>query len=273
MNTEEFIANNARKLIIEKTNLIGGTHIGGSFSIIDFLTNFYLDKINNLSQDELNNFYLGIINPCKYQLIFSKGHCYIAQLAVLDSIFSNNIYLKEYFTKDSNYFGHPKRIISNFHFPVSTGSLGQGITFGNGLALANKIKQTDEMINVIIGDGEFNEGSCNEAIFFAIQNKLNINYIIDNNNQMSLDYTENILSNGIIQKRFENLSINTFEINGHSHKEIQKLLLQVKNGTNIVLLNTIKGKGVTFMEKEFKWHHRRLRDNEYQDALGELNAK
>jgi transketolase len=273
MNTEEAIAKNARKLILEKTNLIGGTHIGGSFSIIDFLVSFYLDKIKFLSKEELNNFYLGVSNPCDYQLIFSKGHCYIAQLAVLDSIFSDNFYLNQYFSQNSNYFGHPKRNISNFHFPVSTGSLGQGITFGNGLALANKIKKNDEVINVIIGDGEFNEGSCNEAILFAIQNKLNINFIIDNNNQMSLNYTDNIFSNGIIQKRFENLSINTFEINGHNNNNIKNLFSHLQNGTNLIILNTIKGKGVTFMEKEFKWHHRRLRDNEYQDALGELNEK
>lgn len=269
------ISQEARKKIIVKANSLGGAHIGGSFSILDFLISFYLNNLKLISKDKMSDYYYGISNSSNFNLIFSKGHCYIAQLAVLDAIFKNTYYLDQYFVKDSYYFGHPKKNLSNFHFPVSTGSLGQGIAYANGLALANKINNSKEKLLVVVGDGELNEGSCSEAILFASHHKLNISFIIDNNNQMSLGYTSDILSNGNIASRYNNISLKSFDIDGHNYDEINEILNYINNNstTNIICLNTIKGKGVSFMEKNFKWHHRRFKNNEYEDAMEEINAK
>ena len=140
----EKLSRQARLKIIEKAQLLGGCHIGGSFSLIDFLISYY-NKINSsLSQSQKKRFYEGLY-PIPQELILSKGHCYISQLAALDTVFKNSAYLESYMKKDSLYFGHPKMQPDNFHFPVSSGSLGQGVTYANGLALGNKIKkqQTD----------------------------------------------------------------------------------------------------------------------------------
>ena len=273
MRNELSIAKDARKLILQKNNIVGGSHIGGAFSIIDFLVSFYFNKYKFLKKSEFKNFYLGKSSNIDFELIFSKGHCYIAQLAVLDSIFSDTYYLDQYFAIGKNFFGHPKRIVDNNHFPVSTGSLGQGITFANGLALGNKFNKIENKIYVIVGDGEFNEGSCSEAIIFAAHHSLNITYIIDNNNQMSLNYTSNIFNNGNIKERFSTLNLKCQEIDGHNHSELYEVINNLGYGVNLIILNTIKGKGISFMEKDFKWHHRRFKGSEFSDAMEELNEK
>jgi transketolase len=266
-------SNNARKLILNVANRVGGSHIGGSFSIIDFLCTLYLKyiEVGNIS---IENLYNGKFSELP-QIIFSKGHCYLSQLAALDSICGLNKYTNNYLLENTNFFGHPKRDVNNENFLVSTGALGQGITFGNGIALSNKLLKSNRKVITIIGDGELNEGSCTEALLFASHHKLNHTFILDYNNQMSLGKTTNILSLGKLKERFSSYGLNCIEINGHDFHDlsmcVNSFLVKSNIDTTIFILNTIKGKGVSFMESDPKWHHRRFKGDEFINAMKELN--
>ena len=266
-------SNNARILILNVANRVGGTHIGGSFSIIDFLCTLYTKYIESGSISK-ENLYNGKLSDLP-QIIFSKGHCYLSQLAALDTICELNYYTSNYLGKNTFLFGHPKRDENNENFIVSTGALGQGITFGNGIALSNKINKSNRKVVSIIGDGELNEGSCTEAILFAAHHNLNHTFILDYNNQMSLGKTSNIFSLGNLKERFSSYGLNCIDINGHNFSElcscVNTILDKNDNEPKFIILKTIKGKGVSFMEGNSKWHHRRFKDDEYFNAITELN--
>ena len=185
----------ARARLIEVARRVSGAHIGGSFSIIDFLITYY-SKVSPDKVEEKLEFYKGKLISDYPTLVFSKGHCYLAQLAALDIVFNQDYYCDNYLKEDTQFFGHPKRIKDNIHFPISAGALGQGLTFGNGLSLADKLIGNNQKTISIIGDGEMNEGSCTEALVFACQHKLNHCFVIDNNNQISLGKTSDIYNLG-----------------------------------------------------------------------------
>jgi transketolase len=267
----------ARLKIIEKAQKLGGCHIGGSFSIIDFLICYYSKINSNLPQSQKKNFYEGLYS-IPQELILSKGHCYISQLAALDTIFKKNTYLDSYMKNDSLFFGHPKMQPDNIHFPVSSGSLGQGVTYANGLALGNKLLKNNKLNISIMGDGELNEGSCTEAMLFAVTKKIPHIFILDNNQLMSLDLTKNIFDNGNIKKRMEAYGFRVIEVDGHNSNELNKLVDFIFNlDVNFyekemlfVNLKTNKGHGVSFMSKNSIWHHRRFKNDEYDSAVREL---
>ena len=208
-------------------------------------------------------------------LFMSKGHCYLAQLAAIDALRDNNELCNSYLKEGSEFFGHPKRLKQSTVFNVSSGSLGQGITMANGVALAYKIRGLPNKTWSVIGDGEFNEGSCNEAINFMSQHQLEHIVVLDNNKQESLTFTESILSNGNIGKRLSALNINFHEIDGHNSRDLNKIINELSSmkGPCFLSLNTIKGKGVSFMEKNPVWHSRRFKGDEMNRALSELKGQ
>ena len=273
----EKISNRCRFKAIEVANRVGGVHIGGIFSIFDFLVIYYAKgiELSNNHQEFYNGNFIGI-QPL---LIFSKGHCYLSQLIVLDELCSQSCYSDDYLKSGTNYFGHPKRDLLNQHFPISSGSLGQGIVFANGIALAKMLSKNSQRVVVIFGDGELNEGACTEAILFAVQHKLPVTYILDNNKQMSLDKVDRIFSNGDLPMRFESYGLITRVIDGHSYVDLLSAVnsiyaaVNAKSGPEIFILNTIKGSGISFMEGDTKWHHRRFKDVEYELAIKEINKK
>lgn len=267
-----------RLAIIQKCQEIGGVHIGGSFSSLDFLVCFYAILKSKLPTSKYEDYYEGKI-PFGPELLMSKGHCYLAQLAALDVVFGQTKYLDKYFSVNSEFFGHPKRNPDNFHFPVSSGSLGQGIVFGNGLAFAEKLSETAGVIVSVIGDGELNEGAVFEGINFAAQHKLAHWVVLDNNDQISLGKTSDILNVGSIGQYCAEINCRFSNLDGHDYD----VLLNVLNDTifssknvfegGVLELNTIKGKGVSFMEGVTKWHHRRFREGEFEAAIEELKRR
>jgi len=269
----EIQAKKLRTNVLEISNIIGGTHIGGIFSIIDFLLCFY--SFGKKLSFNYNNYYCGDKKEFEFvNLIFSKGHCYLAQLLVLDFLFSKTMYVSNYMKQNSMFFGHPKRISTNYHFQVSTGSLGQGVTFANGLAFASILSNNKNKKYVtVLGDGELNEGAVYEAILFAIQHKLNHIFVLDYNKQMSLGKISDILNvEPLLNINFPNFE--TFRVDGHNFEELERVCSYIydinNNRPTLIILNTIKGRGVDFMEGNSKWHHRRFKDNEFNDALFQL---
>ena len=276
-NTVDRVTNRCRFKTIEVANRVGGVHIGGIFSILDFLVLYYFKGIE-LANDP-QKFYDGNFSKNQPILVFSKGHCYLSQLIVLDEICTKSEYSDNYLKSGGKYFGHPKRDIVNKHFPISSGSLGQGIVFANGLAFIKKIAGIDRRVVVILGDGELNEGACTEAILFAVQHHLPVTYILDNNKQMSLDRVDSILSNGDISNRFLSYGLGVTSINGHNYSDLLSAVDEIyaeqniNSGPKIFILNTIKGFGISFMEGDAKWHHRRFKFSEYDLAILEINKQ
>lgn len=276
-NEFEKISNRCRYETIEVAKRVGGVHIGGIFSIVDFLIVYYAKGIE-LSED-IQEFYAGHFSENQPSLIFSKGHCYLSQLIVLDELCTLSRYSDSYLKIGTKYFGHPKRDVENEHFPISSGSLGQGIVFANGIALAKKLSKNNQRLVVILGDGELNEGACTEAMLFAAQHQLSVTYILDNNRQMSLDRVDKIFSNGDLAMRFTSYGLRTNVINGHNYTDLLSIVNLIYGvdrkefGPEMFILNTIKGSGVSFMEGDPKWHHRRFKDAEYELAIQEINKK
>jgi transketolase len=202
----------------------------------------------------------------------SKGHCYLAQLIALDMVFKKNVYTDLYM-KEINFCGHPKKNINNFHFKVSSGSLGQGVTVASGIAYAEKIKNSKKIILVVLGDGELNEGCVIESIRCAATLSLPIIFILDDNNQISLD--KNLF-------RFQNhldfcnsINIKYIELNGNDFIKLNELYSNIFTSQIVspifIRLKTIKGYGVSFMERNYNWHHRRPKNNEIELAIHELS--
>ena len=245
---------------IDITNIVykaKGGHIGGSLSVIDILSAIYVFKSNY-----------------RFEVILSKGHCILAWLVTLvrtGEIEKNK--LEDYYQNGSQFGGHPKQG-STKSITWSTGSLGHGLSVSCGKALANKQKK----FICIIGDGESNEGSIWEAFMFISQHKIsNLLVILDNNRQESLDFTDKILSLSDCKKRLSAIGLDATQLNGHCLESLINLIFNFLNNDDfnepkVIVADTIKGKGISFMERVPKWHHRKLKEDEYQTAMNELTT-
>jgi len=257
--------------VIKQSKKAGVGHIGSALSIIDILEVLYKDIINLNTQDPNN----------RDRFVLSKGH---AALALYVTLYKNNIISKEdldtYCLNDSKFGVHPEHFVPGIDF--ATGSLGQGVTYAVGAALAAKIKKTDTITYCLLSDAELNEGSFWEAILFASQHKLsNLVYILDDNKQQALGFTKDVINIDNIANKLKGFGFNTYEINGHDHKEIESCLKGIKNNflenktfdkPNFVIANTVCGHGVSYMEKTIEWHYKSLNDDQYTKALKELES-
>ena len=261
----ELTSKNLRRRILKVASGKGG-HIGGSFSAIDIILTLYTNILNydlqNPKWEERDRF------------ILSKGHCSLALYAVLEEIgFLEPGELDNYTLKGSRLAGHTE----HFEIPaieMTTGSLGHGISCAAGMALAAKISGKNWKVFCVVGDGECNEGSVWETLLFtAHQNLKNLVIIVDNNKMESLDLTKNILSIEPLAEKFASFNFEVREIDGHNFEEIfVALTTQPKyEKPVIVVANTVKGKGVSFMENTPMWHYRAPSDSELINALAELN--
>ncbi|TSC95183.1 MAG: transketolase subunit A [Parcubacteria group bacterium Licking1014_1] len=258
----EKTAREIRKNVLEMKFASQSSHIGSAFSCIDILTVLYF-KILNINPK----------NPTsenRDRFILSKGHAASALYATLArrGFFSENV-LKNYCQNGKKLAGHTTKD-SVPGIETSTGSLGHGLPMGIGLALAGRKKYK---VFVLMSDGECDEGSNWEAALFASHHKLdNLIAIIDYNKLQAFGKTNEVLNLEPLKEKFIAFGWGVKEINGHNHTEIEKALLSCNdNKPNIIIANTIKGKGVSFMENKLKWHYKSLNENEYKKALEELN--
>ena len=243
--------------IIKTVYKAKGGHLGGSLSVIDILSVIYSYHFDY-----------------KFELILSKGHCLLAWICSLIRVKElEHILLQDYYKNGSNFGGHPKKGSSDL-ITWSTGSLGHGLSVSCGKAFANRKK----LFICILGDGESNEGSIWEAFMFLKQQKLdNLLVIIDNNKQESLDFTDNILSIGDLEKRIEGIGLKPIRINGHNidklNQYIGNFIMKSNSYNDVIIADTVKGKGISFMEKDPKWHHRKIKDEEFDLCLKELYSQ
>lgn len=221
-------------------------HVPSALSILDIVWVVYNNFINvNLikSNSKKRDFF-----------ILSKGHGCLAQYAVLEEkrIFAKN-FLDSFCKYNSKFGGHPDaNKIKGIE--CSTGSLGHGLPFASGIAYGNKLLKINSKIISIVGDGECNEGSIWETCLIASHHKLNnLICIVDKNKS-----TDRALKIDDLAKKFNAFGWRDIEINGHSHNEIIKALSTKSKEPIVIIANTIKGKGIKFMENNPEWHHKNI---------------
>ena len=264
MNSKQ-LANKARLHSLEMVYKARASHIGSALSIIDILSVLYSDILTSYSSDPKN--------IRRDRFILSKGHACVGVYAILAECgFFDIEMLKKYGENGSILMNHISHKVPGVEF--STGSLGHGLPFGVGKALSAKLMNLDYNIFILLSDGEIQEGSNWEAFMFAGYHKLdNIICIIDYNNIQSLKSVDDTLSIEPLNKKLSSFGFNVLEVDGHDHLSLKNCFheaIQFKGKPTIIIANTIKGKGVSFMENKVEWHYKSPSDAEYRLAVNEI---
>ena len=260
-------ANEIRKDIIEEVYNAKSGHPGGSLSIADIMAVLYF---NELRIDEKNPRW-----EERDRLVLSKGHCSPALYAALaERGFFDKEDLKSFRKIESNLQGHPD-LNKVPGVDMTSGSLGQGLSIANGMAIAGKMDNKNYRVYTILGDGEIEEGQIWEAAMTANKYKLdNLCVIVDNNN-LQIDGTiEEVMSSYPIDEKFKSFGFNVLAIDGNNIEEILsafEIAKQTKNKPTCIIAKTIKGKGVSFMENKAEWHGKAPNEEEYEEAMKNLS--
>lgn len=254
-----------RKKIYQIAHWAGGGHMGASFSMADIITVLYFGGV--LRYDASNPEWEG-----RDKFILSKGHaCYALYAALAKAGYFPEEELRHVGHAGSRFGGHPK-----MHdipgIEASTGALGHGLSFGIGIAYANKMDGKDSHVYVVLGDGECQEGSVWEGALSAPTLELdNLTVVVDHNKLQAMDELENIVHMQPFADKWKAFGWNVAEIDGHDHGEIREALLARRTGKpTLVVAHTVKGKGVSFMENVPIWHYRMPNEQELRVLMEEL---
>ena len=261
--------NAVRQDIIKMIHNAKSGHPGGAFSCVEILTVLY-KKIMNvpLEWDKAIDF------KQRDRFILSKGHASTALYAVLAhcGYFSKNL-LSGFRILGSKLQGHPSSRAKLPGIEVSTGSLGQGLSIGVGLALALRLDNIDSKVFVLMGDGEMQEGSVWESLMNANNQRLNNLIVIVDKNNLQIDgTTQEIKTLEPLDEKLRAFGFEVYSIDGHNIEELEHTLNEAKNSNKLcaIIANTIKGKGVSFMENQAGWHGKAPNDEQLAQALEEL---
>lgn len=240
-----------------------GSHLGGGLSPVDIFACLFggvlnLSPSNSVSED-------------RDRLVISKGHCVLSYYSAL--------YLKGFLTKadiesfevsGSHFHGHAMR---NLHKGIefSGGSLSMGMSFAVGEAYACKLKGLRNRVFCLVGDGECDEGLIWEAAMAASHFNLgNFTLIVDRNHLQYDGLTASVMNTNSLPRKFEAFGFHVVEVDGHSAQELLDAFTIESPKPKCIIANTVKGKGVSFMEGVKEWHHHTLTEEEYQTALNEI---
>ena len=262
----ESISKEIRRGIIEQVYNAQSGHPGGSLSCADILTVLYFNQMN--------------INPKdpkaegRDRLVLSKGHCSPALYATLakKGYFDKEL-LQDFRKIGSNLQGHPD-MNKVPGVDMSSGSLGQGLSVANGIALNSKLEELGYRVYCILGDGEIEEGQVWEAAMTASKYKLdNLCVIVDNNN-LQIDGTiEDVKGLQNIEEKFESFGFNVITVNGNNIADLITAFDKakiVKGKPTAIVAITTKGKGISFMEDKAEWHGKAPNEEQYNIAMEEL---
>jgi len=257
-----------KKKILDMSYEAGSSsaHFGGALSIVDIVSVLFSHKMNLKKTD--NEDY-----DKRDRFILSKGHACLAYYAALNTIgLISDEELKTFEKDDSNLPGHPVKN-EKIGIDFSNGSLGMGLSIGIGLAISSKKKNKNFNVYVVLGDGECNEGSIWEAALAAPKFKLdNLFVIIDRNNFQQTGSNKDILDLGNLADKWISFGWNVNEIDGHDTLKIKNYFDNLKKSEkpNILIANTIKGKGFDFSENNNDWHHSVMTKSIYEKALKQI---
>ncbi len=260
-------ATRIRKMALEGVYSAKAGHPGGSLSIADILAYLYLEEMN-INKDNFDS-------PDRNRFVLSKGHCAPALYGALSEI---GLIPKEDIKTlrhiDSYLQGHPD-MKGTDGVDMSTGSLGQGISAANGMALVGKLYNKDYRVYTILGDGEIEEGQVWEAVMFAAHYKLdNLTAFVDFNGlQIDGDITK-VMNPTPIDEKFKAFGWNVIVIDAHDFNQIEdavKAAKGTKDKPTVIIAKSVKGKGVSFMENQAKWHGSAPNQEQYETAIAELD--
>lgn len=270
-STRQFLCELARKIridIVEETHAAKSGHPGGSLSIADILAYLYGREMRIDPKCPSD--------PHRDRFVLSKGHAAPALYAVLAEC--------GYFPKEelitlrklgSRLQGHPDMTLTP-GVDMSAGSLGQGVSAAAGMALAGKIAGEDYRVYTIVGDGESEEGQVWEAAMFAAHYKLdNFCLILDHNGLQIDGPVAEVMNSAPHKEKFEAFGFHAIVVDGHDFDQIEAAFNEAratKGKPTAIIAETVKGKGVSFMENMVGWHGKAPNDAEYETAMRELNA-
>jgi transketolase len=256
-----------RKKILHYIKHAGAGHTGGSLSCTDILNVLY-NRILNVSPEKFSD-------PIRDRYIQSKGHSVEALFVVLaDRGFFPEHELENLCQYESHFVGHPTRKVPGVE--QNTGALGHGLPIAAGTAIAAKLDGVNFRVFTLLGDGELAEGSNWEGAMVAAHYKLdNLTAIIDHNTLQITGRTRDVCSNEPLDKKFEAFGWAVRSVNGHSYSELTEALSKpLETGKpSLIIANTRKGRGVSFMEDVGKWHHGVPNDAEYVRAISEIDSQ
>lgn len=263
----EDVIKSLRKKIFLTAYRAGAAHLASSFSVIDLL---YVLYCKGFVRYDVNN-------PWKEdrdRMILSKGHAALAKYVVLNKIGLISDEMLASFCSPGSHLGGEPMIGSAPGIEESTGSLGHGLSFAVGIALASKYRKYDNRVYVVLGDGECQEGSVWEAAMSAINLKLdNLTIIIDDNQLQAMDSVESIMGITDWTEKWKAFGYEVEEVNGHNIDELNSCLSKegIKDKPRLIISHTIKGHGVSFMENVPIWHYRMPNEEEMEIVKRELN--
>jgi transketolase len=241
------------------------SHVGSCLSIADILYALYFRVLN--------------IDPKvphkadRDKFILSKGHGSAALYATLaEKGFFPKAYLDRFYIDGGILPGH----LDMDAVPgveVSAGSLGHGLSVGVGMAVANRQMNNPGRVYVLLGDGECNEGSVWEAVMLASTITLsNLTAIIDYNKLQSFGRTNEVIDQKNMAERWRSFGWEVYEVNGHKLDELERAFSLPQTGPKVIIAHTVKGKGVSFMEDRLEWHYKSPNDEQYAQAIKELEG-
>ena len=257
-----------RKKLLYYIKHAGAGHTGGSLSCVDIISVLY-NKVLNVGPENIQD-------PLRDRYIQSKGHSVEALYVVLaDCGFFPEQDLETLCKYGSHYVGHPTRKVNGIE--QNTGALGHGLSVSVGMALAAKLNEQDYKVFTLMGDGELSEGSNWEAALTASHYHLdNLTAIVDYNGLQISGPTAEVCNTDPLDSKFTAFGWTVEHVDGHNFDQ----MIKVFNGTpihkgqpTVIIAHTIKGKGISFMEGEKKWHHGVPDDGLYLEAMHELDKK
>lgn len=250
--------------ILNAIHKSGASHIASAFSIVEILISIY----NNLNTELVMS-----KNPNRDVVILSKGHAGISLYATLKNygMMAEKVF-ETYYKNGSKLSGHiSHEDVAGIEF--STGSLGYGLGVACGISYAKNLNNNTGKVFCILGDGECNEGSIWESALFASHHKLNnLIVIIDHNSLQGTGYTKNIIDQNLT-KQFSSFGWHVVELDGHNIESLENAYKLIGNEKKplCIVAKTTKGKGVTFMEANNKYHYKDPQGEEYLSAISELS--
>ena len=265
VNSVEELSKYIRIKALEMCSNGKSSHIGSVLSCADILAVLYSEVLNFKSDDPLFK--------DRDRFLMSKGHAGAGLYAVLAKVgFVEERILNTHYKNGSFLSGHIcHKIFPGIEF--STGSLGHALPVSVGIALAMKLKNIKSRVFCLMSDGELDEGSNWEAFLSAAHYKLNnLTAIIDRNRLQSIEDTETTLMLEPLEKKLLSFNWAVKVVDGHNHKELSNSLNYLdKDKPSLIIANTTKGKGVSFMENNVSWHYKSPSDNDVFKAVGEIN--
>jgi transketolase len=268
MATPRYEAAALRETVVRMAHAGSTVHIACAFSLIELLAVLYREHLRYPGNDPSS--------PQRDYLVLSKGHGVMAQYACMHQRgWLADDALARYFADGTDLKG-----LSDSRVPgleVTSGSLGHGFSVGVGMALGARLHGTDQKVFAIVGDGELNEGPIWEGALFATHHRLdNLMLIVDQNGFQAMGPTDEVVQLGDVKAKFDSFGFESVHVDGHDEAAIDAAIRRLwatgAGKPKALIAKTVKGKGVSFMEHDNRWHYTRLNAETFGQALAELQA-